>query len=133
MSAVIGSGGIRHKGIHVESSAFPWYIAAGVTLADVGKAMSIDTSANCTAKLSADGEPVIGKLASFEDRVQEGIRVGTVDHTGGFEYAYTGILAVGDSVVGSATAGSVKAATGANGTLVTSVDAGAGTCQVVKL
>lgn len=133
MSAIIGSGGIRHKGIHVETSAFPWYIAAGVVIGDVGKAMSVDPATNCTAKLTGDGDRVIGQLASFEDRVQEGIRVGTVEHQGGFEFAYTGSLVVGDSIVGSATAGAVKAAAAANGTLVTSIDAGAGTCQVIML
>lgn len=133
MSAIIGSGGIRHKGIHVETSAFPWNLALSVVLADVGKAMAVDPSANCTAKLAGDGDRVIGVLASFEDRVTEGLRVGTIEHQGGFEFAYTGTITLGASVEGSATAGSVKAAAAKNGTLVTSIDASAGTCQVIML
>lgn len=133
MSAIIGSGGIRHNGIHIEESAFPWYLNDSVVQADLGKAMSLDTSANCTATLSIDGEPILGPLLTFEDRVQEGTKVGTIEHQGGFKFYYTGAMAVGDSVVGSATAGSVKAAAAANKTLVTSVDATALTCQVIFL
>lgn len=132
MTQVIGSGGIRHHGIHVEDAAFPFNMENAVVLADVGKAMTIDTGADCSAKLAGDGDRVIGKLQTFEDRVQEGVKVGTVLMQGGFQFNTTGVVAVGNSVVGSATAGSVKAASATRAdNMVTAVDAGNNTCQVI--
>lgn len=128
----IGSGGVRHAGIHVEDSAFPFNIEASVTVADAGKAVSCDTSVDCGAKLAGDDERVIGKLSTVEDRGVEGIKVGTVELQGGFQFDYTGTLNVGDSIVGSATVGSVKAAAAPRAdNLVTAVDSGSMTCQVL--
>lgn len=132
MSQAIGSGGIRHAGIHVEDANFPFNINSSVVLADVGKAMSLDTATDCTAKLAVVDERVIGKLQSFEDRVQEGAKVGTLNMQGGMSFEYTGALVIGDTIVGSATAGSVKkSAATRSDNLVTAVDATAKTCQVI--
>lgn len=134
MSQVIGNG-IRHAGIHQEDAHFPWNLAAAVTEADKHKPMAIDTGANHTLKVAGDGERIIGPLRTFEDRIAEGIKVGTVEHHGGFKFEYDGALAVGDSIVGSAVDGKVKKAAAARAdNVVTAVDTlGAGTCEVVFL
>lgn len=146
MTAIIGSGGIRHKGIHVEASAFPWNLEASILIDKVGSAMSIDTTSDATAKLAGDGERILGKLVTFEDRVAEGVKVGTIEHQGGFEFDTVGVVAIGDSIIGSATAGKVRTAlaptaayvegeagetASSRGNLVTAVDAGNSTCQVL--
>ena len=59
-------------------------------------------------KFLGDGDQPIGALASYENRVIEGIKIGTVNHKGGHRVKYTGALALGNSVVGSATPGTVK-------------------------
>lgn len=107
--AIIGQG-ISHRGLTHEPFHYAWNLAAGITAADVGKAMAVDSSAASTAKLAGDGDQVIGKLVTVEDRTVEGILVGTIAHRGGFKFTGEGAIAVGNTVVGSTTAGTVKAA-----------------------
>jgi hypothetical protein len=91
---------------------YPFLLAAGITVADQGKAVALDASAANTVKLAGDGDRIIGRLEVVEIRVQEGINIGTVSIQGGLDYPVKAgeVLAPGDSIVGSTTAGSVKKA-----------------------
>tara|TARA_R110002072_G_scaffold23791_4_gene81595 strand:+ start:3391 stop:3816 length:426 start_codon:yes stop_codon:yes gene_type:complete len=107
--SVIGEG-ISHRGLVSEDFHYPFNVTGTVTAADVGKAVTYDTSAARAVKLAGDGDPVIGVLATFEARSIEGTQVGTVALKGGFRLqkaAGTDAIAIGDTVVGSATAGEV--------------------------
>lgn len=119
--AIIGEG-ISHRGLVHEDFNIPFNVAATMTQADVGKPVTLDDSADRAVKLAGDGDPIIGILMSFEDRSVEGVKVGTVAMKGGFRV--TGTAAVGDTVVGAATAGEVKAAVAADysANIVTFVD-----------
>lgn len=78
--------GISHRGLLQEEFHYPYNLAVAIVAADVGKAVSIDTSAARTVKLAADGEVIHGALASVEIRTIEGSRVGTVATKGGFGF-----------------------------------------------
>lgn len=110
--SVIGLG-VSLRGMTHEKFHYPFNLAAGITKADEGKAVALDTSAANTVKLAADDERIIGQLVTVEDRTIEGILVGTVALKGGFGFTEVAspsfALAVGDTVVGSGTAGLVKA------------------------
>jgi len=77
----------------------------------VGKAVSVDAASPNTAKLAGDGDTIIGRLSTFENRKVEGIVVGAVE----FRFSATlpikagEVVAVGDTVVGAG-AGEVKSA-----------------------
>ena len=114
--------GLSNKGRYLEDFQEYFYLASGITAADVGKAVEIDTSGEQKVKLATDGGIIIGRLEVFEDRLQEGIKVGTVSLKG-FNYlpikaGLTGIaaVAIGDTVVGAGS-GEVKGAN--DGTAVT--------------
>lgn len=123
--AQIGEG-ISHRGLVSEDFHYPFYITGTVTSADVGKAVTLDATAAHSVKLAGDGDQVIGYLVTYEDRVVEGVKVATVAMKGGFRFtAVSGhTIAVGGTVVGSATAGLVKAAAAADYSMniVTKVD-----------
>ena len=117
-------------GFPLDDDMFTYNISGTITQDDIGKAVTLDTTAANTFKLAGDGEPVHGRLFSYEDRSQQGAgKVGTVmrrfkeklpcnvGHT----------IAVGDSVVGAG-AGKVKDAGAVNRTLVTEL---VGTTEVV--
>ena len=53
-------------------------LAAGITRASEGKAVTQDTSAPNTYKLAGDGDPIFGRLEIVEDRANEGQLVGNV-------------------------------------------------------
>jgi len=99
------------RGFHFEDWSLTFVLAAGITTADVGKAVSIDTGAANKVKLAADGDVIVGRLATVEDRTVEGQLIGAV------ELKFANILpiktgetiAVGDTVVGAGS-GTVKAA-----------------------
>jgi hypothetical protein len=95
-----------------EDFTFTYYLDAAIVAADVGKAVALDTTGTNKVKLTADNSPVFGRLESFEDRVQEGIKVGAVSRKFRSKLTKTGTVVVGDTVTGSATAGIVKASTG---------------------
>lgn len=59
--------------------AFTMLISGTVTSADLGKAVSLDTTAEATVKLAADGDPIYGRLFQIEDRSQEGVTTCTVE------------------------------------------------------
>lgn len=108
----IASGGVTLVGIPQQDFRFTFRLTAGMVAADIGKPVALSTAANNTVKLPADGEVIIGRLLTYRNLTTEGIIVGTVELKGGFRFDTTGgAVAVGGSVVGSATAGAVKAGT----------------------
>lgn len=131
---MIGSG-VSLRGIPFPLFELPWYISGVVDKsADIGKAVTQDTTAATTAKLAGDGNAILGALVSYENRSVEGIAVGTIQHKGCFRFAYTGAApVVGDKVSGGATAGAVKADNAAGSGQVVSVDAATTTCEVLFL
>lgn len=52
-------------------------LAAGIVQADVGKALTLDTSAANKYKLAGDGDLIYGRLEIVENRVNEGTLIGT--------------------------------------------------------
>lgn len=52
-------------------------LAAGITGADVGKALTLDTSAANKYKLAGNGDLIYGRLEIVENRVNEGTLIGT--------------------------------------------------------
>lgn len=132
MSAI--GNGVSLRGLHQEEFNYVFNLASAIVAADVGKAVTLDTSAANTVKLAGDGDPIIGYLESVEDRTVEGISVGTVATKGVYKFTYTGTApSVGDTVVGSATAGAVKdsAASNMHINYVVAVDATNTTVDVV--
>ncbi|WP_353645760.1 hypothetical protein [Mesorhizobium sp. WSM2239] len=103
------------RGFHWEVSSLTFNLNAATTKDDIGKAVSLDTAAPNTVKLAADGETIIGRLASFEDRTVEGSKVGAVE----LQFANTlpikaaSGVAVGSTVVGAG-GGEVKPAAAPN-------------------
>ncbi len=123
MAGLIGEG-VSLRGFYDDNWSLTFNVTGVVTQAEVGKLMSLDTAAADSAKLSVADSVPLGVLLSYEDRKQEGIKVGAVAMKGGYGVPYTGALTVGASIVGSATPGVAKAAAaGANRTIVTKVDA----------
>lgn len=105
----IASGGVTLVGIPQQDFRFTFRLTAGMVAADIGKPVALSTAANNTVKLAGDGDVVIGRLLTYRNLTTEGIIVGTVELKGGFRFDTTGAVAVGNQVVGSATAGAVKA------------------------
>lgn len=107
--ATIGVG-VSLRGIEHEEFHYPFLLASGITASDAGKAVALDTTAANTVKLAGDGDQVLGKLVTVENRVTEGVLVGTVALKGGFKFTKSGTVLVGASVVGAG-GGAVKTAT----------------------
>jgi hypothetical protein len=114
------------SGFPLDDFTFTYKLSGTVAQANVGNAVTLDTSAASTMKLAADGDEIHGRLTSVEDRTLQG--AGT---TGAVQRKFKeklpaavghGIV-VGDSVCGSATAGSVRKA-------VLDVDATSGAAKV---
>ncbi len=92
-----------------EDFTFTYYLDAAVTAADVGKAMTLDSTGTNKMKLAGAGDPVDGRLETFEDRKQEGIKVGAVSRHFRSKLPSTGTIPLRANVVGSATPGVVAA------------------------
>ncbi len=119
MAGIIGAG-VTLRGFYSEDQTFTYNLAAGIVRADVGKAMSLDTSAANTAKLAVADESILGVLVSWENRVQEGVLVGSICESFSVKLPYAGTIPpIGTQVCGSATPGSVKTATAALATAQT--------------
>lgn len=109
MAGLIGQG-VTLRGYHIEDWIFTFNLAAGITSSDVGKAVSLDTSGSNKVKLAADGDRIIGRLTTVENRTQEGLLVGAVE----LKFLNTlpikagEVVAVGNSVQGAGS-GEVKA------------------------
>lgn len=117
--AFIGEG-ISHRGINHEDFHYPYNLAVAIVAADVGKAVSIDTSVARTVKLAADGDVIHGFLVSYEDRVIEGGKVGTVSLKGGVKFtraAGAPAVSIG-AVICGAGAGEVRAALVGDATVI---------------
>jgi hypothetical protein len=106
--------GISHRGLIIEDSQYPYFLATGIVEADVGKAVSLDTAAY-TVKLAADGDVIHGVLVQWENRVVEGYLVGTVAVSGGFAFTRTSggtAITPGDLLCGGGAGQVRKAVTG---------------------
>lgn len=111
MARNIGAG-ISHVEMVHEDAQYPFYVSGNINVStDIGKAVAIDATAAYTVKLAGDGDVVLGKLAVYENRVNEGIKVGTVSVDGGFELPRANanvVINVGQTVQGAGS-GLVKA------------------------
>lgn len=121
--ATIGVG-VSLRGIEHEEFHYPFNLASAVTADDVGKPVALDATAANTVKVAGDGDVIVGKLVTYENRAIEGIKVGAVALKGGFKFTKSGVIAVGDSVQGAATSGSVKKTTTADYSLNMVVESG---------
>lgn len=113
------------SGFPLDDFTFTYNISGVATQDDTGKALSLDPAAASTMKLAADGDTILGRLFSYEDRTQQGAgKTGAVQRK--FKERLPAAnghgIVVGDSVVGAG-AGLVKKAAGPNNTLV--IEAGA--------
>jgi hypothetical protein len=99
MSQVIGAG-VTLEGAGIDD-AYTFNLAAGATEANEGEPVCLDPSANNQAKLGVDGAPVLGMLLRVENRIAEGVLVGSVITEGGirFKVLPADPLAVGDTAV----------------------------------
>lgn len=91
------------RGFHFEDASLTGNLAAGITEADIGKAVSVDPTGPNKFKLAADGGHIIGRLASVEARTVEGSLIGAIE----FQFANLlpikagAVIAVGDTAVGA--------------------------------
>lgn len=88
-----------------EDFTFTYYLAAGITAADVGKLMTLDATGTNKMKLAGAGDAIHGRLETFENRTQEGVVVGAVSRKFRSKVPTTGAVVIGDNIIGSATAG----------------------------
>lgn len=139
MAGRIGAG-ISLAGMYHEDWQYPFFISGDVSHEDIGKAVTLDTSKANTVKLAGDGDPVLGRLEVYEDRVQEGIKVATVNLAGGMKLPVKEgeTVNIGDAVIGAGS-GEVRSVipTGAEADDVIPTDnivveVGSGFCVVVK-
>lgn len=68
---------VRMSGFPFEDSQFTVKLATGITAADVGKALTQDTSADNQMKLAGDGDEIHAVLLQAENRLNEAQLVGT--------------------------------------------------------
>lgn len=100
------------RGFHWEVSSLTFNLNAEITKdTPIGSALTVDTSAPNTMKLAADGDVIVGRLASFEDRAIEGSKMGAVElqWSNTMPIADGQTVTVGSTVVGAG-GGAVKAA-----------------------
>lgn len=105
---------VRLTGFPFEDSQLTVKLSGSPVQADIGKALTQDTSAANTMKLAGDGDPIDGVLLTLENRTVEGTVVGTCS----FRFAKTlpiksgltgaAVVAVGSRLCGAG-AGEVKA------------------------
>jgi hypothetical protein len=101
------------RGFHFEDSSLTVNLDAAVNASHIGYAMTPDASGVNKMKLAGDGDPIVARLSSFEDRQVEGTRVGAVE----FNFGNTLPIAEGSGVaVGSYIVG------GGDGTVRPAVD-----------
>lgn len=129
--ATIGVG-VSLRGIEHEEFHYPFNLASAVTADDVGKPVTLDVTAANTVKVAGDGDVIVGKLVTYENRAIEGVKVGAVALHGGFKFTKSGTIAVGDSVCGAATSGAVKKLATADWSLNMVTEVGSDYVIVVK-
>lgn len=125
--------GVSLNGLYHEDFQYPFNLSGSVTSDDLGKPMSLDTSAANTAKVAGIGDAIIGRLETFEDRTIEGIKVGTIALRGGWRFPILDAdpLAVGDTAVGAG-AGKVKKAATPNPAMNLVVEVTAGYATIIR-
>ena len=106
--------GVRQADMPFDDANITHYVTGTVVAADVGKAVTFDTTTPTAVKLCGAGDEVVGRLETLEIRTIEGITVGNIGR------AFIGWLAwdpadianaqIGKTVIGGATPGTVKAA-----------------------
>lgn len=77
-------GNVTLSGYFNENDLFTVVLAAGITASDVGKAVAQDTGAANKVKLAGADDVIVGRLEVVENRVQEGVLLGTVNFASGF-------------------------------------------------
>ena len=102
------------RGFHFEDFSLSVNLAAGITQSDIGKALAVDATGSNKLKLAGNGDTIVARLASVEDRTVEGTLIGAAE----FRFAnllpiksgLTGgeAVVVGSTVVGAGS-GEVKA------------------------
>ena len=102
---------VGFEGFNYPDTQITVTLKAGITAADIGAPMAVDTSAANTFKIAGDGDTIVGRLLTVEDRVNEGTLIGTVAFrfTARMKVASTATVAVGTTVVGAGS-GEVKEA-----------------------
>lgn len=95
-------------GVPVNETRHTFNGVSTITTADIGKAATLDT-AEMTVKLAGDDDVVLGQIEMVEVETTGEVIVGVLI-MGGYRLACdpAAVIAVGDTVVGSATAGLVK-------------------------
>ena len=96
-------GKVSLQGMFLEDVQFTWNLSGTIDpINDIGKAVTLDTSAANTMKLAGAGDRIYGKLQQIEARAIEGITVRTVSmqfiDIMPFKVGET--FAVGDTAVG---------------------------------
>lgn len=100
--------GVNTSNIPMEEWNISFNLESNVAATDVGKAVELDSAGANTVKLASDGGVILGRLETFEDRIVEGNRVGTVALKGFLTLPYTGTApTVGARVIGGGS-GNVK-------------------------
>lgn len=74
------------RGLYVEAFQWTFLGAAGLTAADVGKAVTLDTTAANTVKLAGNGDKILGILEVVEVRTQDAVITCTVALYGGYKF-----------------------------------------------
>lgn len=83
---MVAFGKVSLNSIYHEDAQYSLQISGTVTEADVGKALAIDTSAPNTLKLADDNDVILGRLAAFEDRVAQGLKMCTLSAEGAYAF-----------------------------------------------
>lgn len=105
------------RGLYVEAFQWTFLGAAGLTTADVGKAVTLDATAANTVKLAGDGDKILGILEVVEVRSQDSVITVTVALYGGYKFLVNPNAtasspdetpAVGDYLEGGTATGSLK-------------------------
>lgn len=112
--AAMNVNGIVLEAFSFEDFTFTRFISGTVDASCVGKAVTIDNTADATVKLAGDGDPIYGRIFQYEDRSQENVKVVSVERKFIKRLPKNGTVARGDHVVGAG-AGAVKAAAYAAG------------------
>lgn len=101
------------SGYYFEDSIFTFNVSGGVTNADVGKAVTLDTTAANTVKLAGADEEVMGRLERVEERETGTVASVSLRFCGELPVATGETVNVGDAVIGAGS-GEVKAAVSAD-------------------
>lgn len=114
MAAQIGNVSLR--GLYHEDAQYVFLGASGITVADEGKAVTLDSSAANTVKLAGNQDRILGRLEKVEVRAAEAVTIVTVSLQGGYDFVVDPDAtsspdqtpAVGDFIAGGQTGAGVK-------------------------